>query len=75
MLSTIDNPINPFDDFVSWFLFDIEKGHNCSGLLARFANFDDKMTQNESDIECERAIDQIIENDPLGLYIKVTNNK
>ena len=23
MLSTIDNPFNPFEDFSSWFLFDV----------------------------------------------------
>ena len=26
MLTTFDNPYNPFDEFTSWFMFDEEKG-------------------------------------------------
>ena len=44
MLSTIDNPFNPFDDFTSWFLYDVEKGHNSSSLLDRIVNVEDNMT-------------------------------
>jgi len=27
MLTTFDNPYNPFDEFTSWFMFDEEKGY------------------------------------------------
>lgn len=71
MLSTIDNPFNPFDDFRSWFQFDIEKGYNSCSLLARIAQFEDDFSDEESNAEIERAIDQIIDNDFLGIYIKI----
>ena len=30
-LTTIDNPFNPFEQFVPWFLFDEETGeHSCA---------------------------------------------
>lgn len=71
-LSTIDNPFNPFDDFVSWFMFDVEKGYNTCGKLARMANVTDDMTEIEALIEIEDAIDKIITYDPFGIYIKVS---
>ena len=72
MLTTIDNPFNPFDQFTSWLLFDVEKGYNTCSYLARIANTDDeRLSQKEVDEERERAIDEIIEHDFLGIYIKV----
>ena len=73
MLTTIDNPFNPFEQFTSWFLFDIEHGYNTCSRLARIAKFSDAFTQKEIDEENERAIDEIIENDFLNIYKKVTN--
>ena len=72
LLSTIDNPFNPFDDFDSWFSFDTEKGYNCSNRLARIAKVTEDMSSVEELVETERAIDEIILNDPIGIYIKVT---
>ena len=74
MLSTNDNPYNPFEQFIPWFLFDIEKGYDCCGRLARIANFSDDMTQKEIDEENERAIDIIVKEDIADIYIKVEND-
>lgn len=74
MLTTIDNPFNPFDNFTSWFLFDIEKGYNTCGYVARIVNISDDMTQKEVDEENERAIDKIIEYDFMNMYKKVSRD-
>lgn len=71
MLSTIDNPFNPFEDFDSWFLFDVEKGYNSCSYLARIAKTSNEFTEKEEDEEIERAIDEIIQYDFMNLYIKV----
>lgn len=71
MLTTIDNPFNPFDDFTSWFLFDVEKGYYTCSRLARIAHLSEDMTQKEENEEVERAIDEIIEFDFTNLYKKV----
>lgn len=71
MLTTIDNPFDPFDDFTSWRRFDEEKGYNSCGYLARIAKITDDMSQKEEDEEIERACDEIIEFNPFGIYKKV----
>lgn len=72
MLTTFDNPFDPFEQFTSWFMFDVEKGYNSCGYLARIAKLTDDMSEEEVDRETERAIDEIIFYDPLNIYKKVT---
>lgn len=71
MLTTIDNPFDPFESFKEWFLFDVEKGYNSCSYLGRIARTSDQLSDKENDMEIERAIDEIIENDFLNIYIKV----
>lgn len=71
MLTTIDNPFNPFKDFDSWFLFDVEKGYNSCAYLARIAKTSNEFTEQEEDEEIERAIDEIIKYDFMNIYVKV----
>ena len=72
MLSTIDNPFDPFEQFTSWLLFDKEKGYNSCERLARIVNLSDEMTQKEIDEETERAMNEIIKHDFMNIYTKVT---
>lgn len=70
-LTTIDNPFNPFDDFESWFLYDVEKGYNTCGYLGRIARISDQLSEEENNEEVERAIDEIIKYDFLNIYKKI----
>ena len=75
MLTTFDNPYDPFEQFSLWFLFDVEKGYNTCSYLARITNFQEGLSQKEIDDETERAIDEIIANDFMNIYKKVIKNK
>lgn len=70
-LTTFDNPYDPFKQFNSWFLFDIEKGYNTCGYLGRIARTTDQMSDAENEEEIERAIDEIIKYDFMNIYKKV----
>ncbi len=72
MLTTFDNPYDPFEQFTSWFLFDVEKGYNSSAYLGRIARTSDQLSEEENDLEVERAIDEIIKYDFRNIYKKVS---
>ena len=74
MLTTFDNPYDPFDDFHQWFMFDIEQGYNTCGKLARIARSSEEFSTVEDKVETERAIDEIIDYDFLNIYKKLTRN-
>jgi hypothetical protein len=71
MLTTFDNPYDPFEQFTSWFLFDTEKGYNTCSYLGRIARTSDQLSDVENDLEIERAIDEIIKYDFRNIYKKV----
>ena len=75
MLTTTDNPFDPFDQFIQWFMYDIEKGYYSCSRLARLVQIEDEMTEQEVDAEIERAIDELIKLDFTDKYKKVERNE
>lgn len=78
-LTTYDNPYDPFEQFVPWFMFDIQKGYNSCGLLARtldalgFSTNDDELSDEEIEKNIETAINEILNTDFMGIYVKVSD--
>lgn len=71
MLTTFDNPFNPFTEFESWFKYDtIFLGYYTCSLLARTANVSDLVSDEVCDKEIDEAMDYIIKNNPT-VYKKV----
>ncbi len=72
-LTTIDNPFNPSidDQFNDWLMYDNQNKWNCNELLARYCFPSLSLTDHENDEEIERAIDEIVENDPTNMYCKL----
>lgn len=72
LLTTVDNPYDPFDQFDAWYRFDMDMGYNTAGLLARISRTSNQLSDLENEQEDERAIDEIIKLDPLNMYKKVS---
>lgn len=75
MLTTVDNPYNPFTQWEAWYRFDTDKGYNSCGYLARIAHTSESLSDEENDREKERAIDEIMKFNFLGIYRKVMEPK
>lgn len=71
MLTTVDNPFDPFEQFTSWFMFDEEKGYHTCSYLGRIARTSDQLSEEENELENERAIDEILKHDFRNIYKKV----
>lgn len=72
MITTFDNPYDPFTRFNRWLLFDMEKGYNSCAYLARIARTSNQFSDEENAQAIERAIDEIIRYDFRNIYKKVT---
>lgn len=72
MLTTIDNPYSPFDEWDEWFTRDVMLGHHTPSYLARVVVTSDELSEADQDLAIDQAIDEIIKDNPLGIYIKVT---
>lgn len=74
MLTTIDNPFNPFIQWDEWYNYDESKGYCTSGYLARITKDTDDLTDSEQELAVESAINEIIELHPDGFYKKIYEN-
>jgi hypothetical protein len=72
MLTTTDNPHDPFDDFVEWLAFDTRAGHGTLAYLARIVVTSDETSDSDYNLAIEAGIDEIVDMNINGLYKKVT---
>jgi hypothetical protein len=71
MLTTIDNPWNPFTDWDEWFTWDQAHGYDTPGLLARIAMVSLDLSDADVDKAISDAIDRICQQNISGMYTKV----
>lgn len=72
MLTTIDNPYNPFIQFDEWLAFDENAGYHTLGYLGRIANTSPELSDEDNSQAIEDAINEILEYNLIGVYQKVT---
>jgi len=71
MLTTTDNPFNPFTHWDEWYQYDEQAGYCTSGLLARITKSSDELSEVDQSLALEYAIDEIVKENVLGIYRKV----
>src|SRR3954470_4520961 len=71
MLTTVDNPFDPFTQFDEWLSWDTNAGYHTSGLLARIAFVSDDLSEADQHLAVQDAIDEIVQENVLGVFRKV----
>ena len=72
MLTTVDNPYDPFTEFAPWYSFDVWGGYHSSSLLARILVTSDALSPYDQLLANEQAIDEIIKENVSGMHRRVS---
>lgn len=70
MLTTSDNPFDPFTQFDEWYAFDVRHGYNTCAYLARVLVTSDELSEEDQDMALDTAINAILELNVTGNYVK-----
>lgn len=72
MLTTFDNPFNPFTQFEEWFTWDVAAGYRTSEFLARIVIDSPELSDADQRQAIEDAIDEIVRENISGMWRKVS---
>lgn len=71
MLTTIDNPFDPFTEFDEWLAYDQRLGHFTLEFLGRIVRTSNELSEFDQRKAVQDAIDEIVSYNITGLYKKV----
>lgn len=72
MLTTTDNPFDPFTQYDEWLSFDEDKGYYSCSLLARITRTSESLSPQDEADAIESAIDEIVMENASGQHTKVS---
>lgn len=71
MLTTVDNPFNPYTQWNEWVNYDESAGYYTNSYLARVARTSPDLSDADQELAIEMAIDEIVQENINGLYRKI----
>ena len=71
MLTTVDNPHDPFTDWENWYQWDERAGYHTTSFLARIVQTSNEISDPDWDLAMDQAIDEIVKENVSGVYVKV----
>lgn len=75
MITTSDNPYNPFTEFDEWYRYDTRMGYHTSSLLARIIVTSDELPESDQDAAYSDAVEEMLRENVTGLFVKVARPK
>jgi hypothetical protein len=71
MLTTVDNPYDPFTQWDEWYAWDRQAGYHTPGLLDRIARLSDELSDADYHLAIQQAIDEIVRENVMAVHRKV----
>lgn len=75
MLTTVDNPFDPWTQWDEWFAYDMNAGYNTPGLLARVARSSSDLSDADQHHAIQSAIEEIVRENLSGVHRKVSEGQ
>ena len=74
MLTTVDNPFDPFTQWDEWYSFDTRHGYHTAGLLARIVITSDELSEADQAQAIQLGIEEIVHENVSGMHKKVARS-
>lgn len=71
MLTTTDNPWNPWTHYDEWYAWDYAKGYHTPSYLARICMTSNDLSDADQSLDVQNAINEIVKLNILGIYIRI----
>jgi hypothetical protein len=71
MLTTVDNPFNPFTEYDDWLRWDEDSGYHSNSLLARITVLSEDTSEVDQELAIDQAIDEIVKENVSGMHKKI----
>jgi hypothetical protein len=72
MLTTVDNPFDPFTMFDEWLDYDTRMGYHTASFLDRIAKVSSDLSEPDQASAIQAAIDEIVNENVSGMWRKVS---
>ena len=74
MLTTVDNPFDPFTQFDEWYAWDEAAGYHTTAFLARVVISSDELSEYDQRLAYEEGVNEIIRENVSGMHARVYQN-
>lgn len=75
MLTTVDNPYDPFTNFDEWNAYDMRSGYNTMAFLARVVVTSHELSDADQELAIELAVQEIAKENVSGVHRMVTQGE
>lgn len=71
MVTTIDNPWNPFTHYREWLSYDMQNGYFTDQWMYALTKTSNDLRDEEIQEQIDAGVTRLLELDPYGLHVKV----